>query len=304
LATDLQRLEGLRTAARHFAERFEQAGRAIARYSDELEHFAGDREKSVQSASEERAKAASIESDLGRAREDVQRLETEVAGIRARYDDAARRLRELEDDLARLSTEIHGREMQLGEQRLTRQNLIEVVRNDLDLDLAALHAEYRPADLDWAAIEEELRDLRERIRRLGNVNLAAIDDLAQVEERLEFLTAQRNDLLHGKQQLSKVLSDIEAESTRLFNDTFVKVREHFQAIFRKLFGGGRADRCSSRSSARTPVPAAFSTRSMRRWTRTTRNVSAGCSTNSSGGPSSCSSHTAAGRWRAPTRSTA
>ncbi len=94
---------------------------------------------------------------------------------------------------------------------------------------------------DWSAIEKEIELLRDRLARMGNVNLAAIDELAEVDERLGFLTGQRDDLVAAKKTLIDTIGRVNRESRERFVAAFEEVREHFRVIFRKLFQGGRAD---------------------------------------------------------------
>ncbi len=99
----------------------------------------------------------------------------------------------------------------------------------------------QPAEIDWAAVEAEIADLRGKIDRLGSVNLEAINEMSELEERLGFLTAQQKDLADSKQQLEELIAKLNEESKRRFIEAFELVRTHFQELFRKLFGGGKAD---------------------------------------------------------------
>jgi chromosome segregation protein len=83
--------------------------------------------------------------------------------------------------------------------------------------------------------------LRERIQRLGNVNLDAIGEQDELEQREQFLATQVTDLTDSKRQLEQLIETINLESGLRFEQTFNAVREHFQTMFRKLFGGGKAD---------------------------------------------------------------
>ena len=78
-------------------------------------------------------------------------------------------------------------------------------------------------------------------RSLGNVNLDAIGEQDELEQRQQFLTGQVTDLTTSKKQLEELIDEINRESSIRFEQTFNAVREHFQGMFRKLFGGGRAD---------------------------------------------------------------
>ncbi|HAU39120.1 MAG TPA: chromosome segregation protein SMC, partial [Phycisphaerales bacterium] len=91
------------------------------------------------------------------------------------------------------------------------------------------------------AVEAEIRDLRTRIERLGNVNLDAISEQEELEQRHEFLGKQLSDVTASQTQLNELIRRINKESREMFLETFAKIRENFQQLFRKLFGGGKAD---------------------------------------------------------------
>jgi chromosome segregation protein len=242
LAGAEQRLNLLANTQRHLAEREERNRAIITRFRDELDGFAGDREVSGHAAREAEAKAAELAEEVAAQRETVTKQEERVAEIRERHEALGREIREIERELESVSEAFHKLDMQLAEVRVAQEGLVARVREELELDLVVLHEDYvEDSEIDWEATETELEELRDKIRRLGNVNLAAIEDLDEVQERLEFLIAQRDDLTQSKNQLGRILGNIEEESTRLFVQTFDNVREVFQVTFRKLFGGGKAD---------------------------------------------------------------
>jgi len=95
--------------------------------------------------------------------------------------------------------------------------------------------------IDWDAVAAEINDLKGKIGRLGNVNLDAINELSSLEERHAFITAQVADITEAKRQLEELIGKINEDSRQRFIDTFEAVRKEFQEMFRKLFGGGKAD---------------------------------------------------------------
>ena len=138
--------------------------------------------------------------------------------------------------------------MKLGEVRVRLETLVARTMEEFQLDLPAKYTEhcdasggYHPDNLDWDAIATEIKELRERIHRLGNVNLDAIGELDELEKRQQFLSQQWTDLTDSKKQLEELINTINIESGLRFEQTFNAVREHFQGMFRKLFGGGKAD---------------------------------------------------------------
>jgi chromosome segregation protein len=89
--------------------------------------------------------------------------------------------------------------------------------------------------------EEQIAELRRKLAKLGNVNLEAIDELSEVEDRHSTLQIQFDDLMSAQKLLQEIIDRINTDSRRLFSETFETIRMHFQELFRKLFGGGMAD---------------------------------------------------------------
>ena len=90
-------------------------------------------------------------------------------------------------------------------------------------------------------MNEEIAELRRKLSRLGSVNLDSLQELAELETRAGSLQAQFDDLTAAKRSLEEIIGKINADSRRLFTETFNTIRTHFQELFRKLFGGGMAD---------------------------------------------------------------
>jgi chromosome segregation protein len=122
------------------------------------------------------------------------------------------------------------------------EGLSQRILDDYQLVLAEAFANYtRPADLDWPALRQRLDDTDDELKALGPVNLAAIDELQEVQAREEFLDQQFTDLGNAAEKLKGIIEQINDVSRTLFQTTYREVRRNFQELFRKLFGGGRAD---------------------------------------------------------------
>jgi chromosome segregation protein len=96
-------------------------------------------------------------------------------------------------------------------------------------------------ELDWLRIEVMVREIDQRLEAMGPVNLEAIQEFEELEQRYAFLEKQQNDLMQSKEELLQVIAKINATTTQLFSETFEKVRVNFQEMFTELFGGGRAN---------------------------------------------------------------
>lgn len=89
----------------------------------------------------------------------------------------------------------------------------------------------------------EAQDIKKQIQKLGNVNLAAIEDIKTISERYDDLTKQRDDMTKAKNDLDTIIKDLTERMEKQFSECFEKIRSNFQVTFRELFGGGKADIC-------------------------------------------------------------
>jgi chromosome segregation protein len=94
---------------------------------------------------------------------------------------------------------------------------------------------------DWQSVAEEVETLRSKLHSIGAVNLVAIEEYKELNERYTFLKTQSDDLWAAKDELLKAIDEINATSQELFSNTFEQIRKNFIFTFDQLFGGGRSD---------------------------------------------------------------
>jgi chromosome segregation protein len=97
------------------------------------------------------------------------------------------------------------------------------------------------AAIDWEFVQSAIAEITERLDAMGPVNLEAIQEYDELEERQRFLDEQHSDLVKSKSELLGVISKINITTKELFADTFEQVRTNFQEMFTELFGGGKAN---------------------------------------------------------------
>jgi chromosome segregation protein len=172
-------------------------------------------------------------------------VEAELATARRALEDGDAELRALEQ--RRLAAEQRvtaGREameqarLAAQESRVRRESLLEqfaATHCELQAVLASLNSE---ADIDtW---EAKLGELRLDIEKLGQVNLAAIDELAEQNERKSYLDRQYTDVSDALNTLDQAMRKIDRETRTRFEDTFNRINAGLQEKFPRLFGGGHA----------------------------------------------------------------
>ncbi|HZL43478.1 MAG TPA: chromosome segregation protein SMC, partial [Verrucomicrobiae bacterium] len=97
------------------------------------------------------------------------------------------------------------------------------------------------AATDWAVVAQQIELLQTRLDEIGPVNLVAIEEYEETEQRYQFLSKQHDDLVQAKAQLLEVINRINTQTRQMFLETFESIRMNFRAMFTEVFGGGKAD---------------------------------------------------------------
>jgi len=136
--------------------------------------------------------------------------------------------------------------LKIEEATLTTQlnNLKETVYHSYEVDLERLTQEDRKTSGTGGEgnnLESEIEDLQNKIRNIGNVNLAAIEEEEELSERYNFYAEQQKDLLESENSLQKSIREINHTTRELLKTTFQQVRVAFNQVFQDLFRGGEGD---------------------------------------------------------------
>ncbi len=234
------RRDGLAAECRRMIDAIgEQQGRRNELARDEEQAAAAIRELTadVHELEAQRALLSREEQTLRRRLVDLNRA---LRGYRD--DQVARRraIRELELKLEESGAAIE--RLRVGEIEITTE-IRTTLRNFQETHAQDL-SQYE-LDITQTESRQELRAtrarLREEVRRLGHVNLMAPEQFREVDERYRFLRGQLNDLETASRDLEQVTSQIRSQSSALFLKSFRAIRDEFQAMFRRLFGGGRTE---------------------------------------------------------------
>jgi chromosome segregation protein len=198
------------------------------------------------------AQVQEAESHLNSLEEAVDRTEHEAAHLRgaqdrvnAELEEAEAVLNEKREQLEQQRQEKSELDLKVNQRQMQRQNQIERLMSEYSLTEEQVFAEPAP---EWGEttppsldiIETRIAELRTKMEAMGPVNLIAIEEYKELEERFAFLTAQEDDLVKAKQQLMEMIRKINRTTSELFRDTFDQVNTNFQAMFEKLFRGGSA----------------------------------------------------------------
>ncbi|HEM6286898.1 TPA: chromosome segregation protein SMC [Streptococcus suis] len=168
------------------------------------------------------------------------RLKFELEDIDGQFEDLEERLQQARtknDDLIRKQAKLEADCEQAGDKLRT---LLGNLTEHFKLSFEA--AQSQAKEVEYLAVaEQNLKDLERAIRALGPVNLDAIEQYDEVNNRLTFLNEQRTDILSARDLLLDTIYEMDDEVKERFKVTFEAIRESFKQTFKQMFGGGSAD---------------------------------------------------------------
>ncbi len=265
VATERQRHEGLRTQRQPMTARQAELAELIASRRADIENYQARRD---QQSEETAAAERSIEensAELSRAEAGVAEIENtrtarlaEVNALEADLRTRRKALSELHE--ARGREEVRQTQVQLKVENIAEHVMrrYQVDLHDFAPDRYAFTKTYRAqikqrgkaeteiaaedaAEFEEAQVREIIEQLTRQLDAMGPVNLDAVHEYDELEERHNFLETQNTDLTNSRRELLDVIARINQTTEKLFAETFAQVRINFREMFAELFGGGRAD---------------------------------------------------------------
>jgi chromosome segregation protein len=254
---------------------FEQQQSSLAQRARELEQIIQQRRNELSAFVTRRGQAESEIQDsrglIEKIRHERELVNTQAAEVfsqkQAREVDITAReesLRERRRALTEIQERRSSLEIELAQKNMTVQNVRERVQQKYRVNLEEIHGEcititfadegparvhvMTPEEVaaagvatDWDAVGQQISVLQQRLDEMGPVNLVAIEEYEETEQRYQFLSQQLADLVQAKAQLIEVINRINTQTREMFSTTFEQIRTNFRAMFTEVFGGGKAD---------------------------------------------------------------
>lgn len=185
--------------------------------------------------------------DFERMLSEVETRRLEVSQVKNQFEIETAHIRELEEKTITMQRDRNERlgkmndaQLKLEQAKMKEQYLIDQVREKYQLNLPDIVEKYVHREGNPETADIELKELRDKLSKIGEVNLSAINEFSETQERYNFLTQQHTDLTEAKEQLRKVIDRINKICSKRFKETFDLVNDRFQKVFPVLFGGGEA----------------------------------------------------------------
>jgi len=264
LAAEEQLLASFRQQQQSLEQRIRELTQAIEQRRSEASSFIGRKEQAESEIQDSQAQ-------IGRLQHDREQVNAQTAELLAQKqsqetDVVAReeQLREQRRQLTLLQEQRGTLDVELAQKNMSVQNLRERVQQKYHLNLDDVRSEcititfadegaakvhvMSPEEMaaagaatDWNAVQQQTEALQQKLDEIGPVNLVAIEEYEETEQRHQFLTKQHDDLVSAKAQLLEVINRINVQTRQMFVETFEKIRDNFRAMFTEVFGGGKAD---------------------------------------------------------------
>ncbi len=184
----------------------------------------------------------SVETQLDAERKELEAATSAVAAAREAADTASTELADLNRKATEALNERAAIEVQQTEAVTQLRNIHENCAQELGIELRELiEKEEMPEDFDLVEARTTVNDLRHKLESFGAINMLAVEELAEAEERLLFLTSQRQDIIESIASAEEALREIKERSRERFKNAFEAINEHFKTFFSELFGGGRGE---------------------------------------------------------------
>src|SRR5215211_7904808 len=214
----------------------------VGRYRMDLAEMGGRSDELTLSIADLELAAGTVESDRAREEEQTADISNRLQEARRQADEFSAELSELNRRAAEVRDSRSDLEVQRAEAQARQTFVHENCQSELGQSLEDLAREVTLAeDFDFDENHQRVEQLRARLDSFGAVNMMALEELAEAEERLLFLTVQRQDIVEGIAATEEALREIKRRSRERFRHAFEQINKNFSTLFQELFGGGRGE---------------------------------------------------------------
>ena len=242
LARCEQRLEAAQAGLAHSSRSHREQVQAVEESRRELERLQNKRDSSELEILQLTSRLAEDYLISEAEEERLERLASQAAELRKNRSSAAKRLDSASRRIDKLDAARQTAQAELERYRDASQSLLKRFNDDYAIDYDQLCQAETIDDPDLRSeLEHEAAGLRQDVASVGEINMAALAELDELQSRYDFLNGQYEDLQAAKESLQRIIHKINADSRRMFLETLEIIRGNFQKLYRKSFGGGNAD---------------------------------------------------------------
>ena len=173
-----------------------------------------------------------LEQELKEKQETREEMSQRYKGFFQKREDVSKQISDLDKEVFRLNSQ----KEKLEEAREYQNNYM---WEEYELTLHAAMELRDEQYQDLAGLKKLIAGIKDDIRKLGDVNVNAIEDYKEISERYEFLKTQHDDLIEAEKTLMGIIEDLDTGMRKQFMEKFAEIQKEFDQVFKELFGGGK-----------------------------------------------------------------
>lgn len=218
----------------------------IQRSQEELAEILQELAENTREMERRQCSIAEIEKTIAASFQAQNESESQLKGAVARKEELTDtqksffdRREELSEKLSVLDKETYRLNAQKEKLEESLESQINYMWDEYEITLSDAAALRNQEMSDLPAMKKEIASLRDQIKKLGDVNVNAIEDYKNLLERFTFMKTQRDDLVEAEKTLEGIIQELDAAMRRQFTEKFAEISREFDKVFKELFGGGK-----------------------------------------------------------------
>ena len=170
----------------------------------------------------------------------IKSISKEIDSIKSKLDEQQAKDKLKNSNLRTLEKESRELEIEMGRTDVKLDSMLTTLSEEYELTFEKAKSDYK-LDVEPEEARSKVNKYRANIKKIGMVNLNAIEEYERVNTRYIFLTNQKDDLLNAEDTLLEIMNEMDDVMKEEFEKTFLAIKEEFQKVFKELFNGGQAD---------------------------------------------------------------
>ena len=227
-----ENLERILSEKKNLQRQLMELAANVSDAKDEIEKKEAEIEKMQEAVEAAKAQEAEDEAKLQEYLAKKESMNQSHKGFFEKRDELSGRMNLLDKDLYRL-------ENQKEKLEENQENQIGYMWEEYEMTYSAAKEQTFEEPLERSEIKKAQAEVRNEIKKLGNVNVNAIEEYKELSERHTFLNAQHEDLVEAEKTLLKIIDELDIGMRHQFEEKFAQIREEFDKAFKELFGGGK-----------------------------------------------------------------
>jgi len=235
------RLKAVAEAVRLLERDLHEQQNLVAENRNDLESFNSRLENIVKQLKGIESEKAALKKEEEKLQKELSRLENGISKRNVDMKSREKKLKVKMENLGKLHQQLESLHIEISNVNIEIKNVYDNFRDRHSRDLSDYDSRIYELPGEVKDYRDKLSARKDQLKALGSVNLMAPEEFEEIRERYEFLNNQIEDLNQAREDLKKITDQIRTESTELFIETYNKIRKNFHVMFRRMFGGGRAE---------------------------------------------------------------